>query len=196
MLHDRFSVALHLLQLLPAALDGRYLPLGRLTVLLQLRQLSSQLVSIHDPFGGEVEVAAPLTVEGGKPFEPRSGLDFGIAPQGASLLLYHGVEALLQPLGVGEQAGDEIPDLRVRFVGADALVVGTGLLPAVGLPASVVADYALLPGPGPVVAVHGLHRALAHPAAHERTGELPEPAAQLGRGAVPGDRSPCGVHPL
>src|SRR5215208_2621569 len=187
MLHDRFSVALHLLQLLPAALDGRYLPLGRLTVLLQLRQLGSQLVSIHDPFGGEVEVAAPFTVESGEPFEPRSGLAFGIAPQGASLLLYHGVEAFSQPLGVGEQAGDELPDVGVRLVGADALVVGTGVLPAVGLPASVVADHALLSRPGPVVAVHGLHGTLAHPAAHEGTGELPEPAAQFGRGAVPGD---------
>jgi len=66
-LHDRVSVVLHLLQPLPAALDGRYLPLGRLTVHLQPRQLGPQLDSVHDPLGGEVQVTAPLSTKGGEP---------------------------------------------------------------------------------------------------------------------------------
>src|SRR3712207_6987134 len=45
------------------------------------------------------------------------------------------------------------------------------------LPAAVVADDALLPRPRPVVAVDGLHRAPALPAAHEGPRQLPEPAA-------------------
>ena len=41
---------------------GLQLPLGRLAGLLELRELDSQLVAVHDPLGGEVEVTAPLAV--------------------------------------------------------------------------------------------------------------------------------------
>src|SRR5215217_7560723 len=155
------------------------------------RSSSRSMISSGRGPGNRIAFVPGRRVSRTTPFLPLR-----IRAPGPSLFLYHGVEALPQPLGVGEQAGYEFPDLRVRLVGADALVVGAGLLPAVGLPASVVADHAFLSRLGPVVAVHGLHRALAHPAAHEGAGELPESAAQLGRGAVPGDRGPRTVHPL
>ena len=49
MLHEGVSVALHLLEALPAALKGRYLPLGRLAIILEPSELGLQLLSTHVP---------------------------------------------------------------------------------------------------------------------------------------------------
>jgi hypothetical protein len=93
----------------------------------------------------------------------------------SSLLLYHFLEPYPKPLGVLEQAGDELPHVGLQTFGSVVLAVGTGVVAVVVVPAARVVEVCVAVRDDGSV----LHAVAAHAAPDYPAGELPETAPGL-----------------